>query len=383
MQEKNKENNTDTVVARLTELDVREVSVVDRPANKRGFLIIKRDDGTLQVERMESTMPRVAIPREDAENFGVEKDAGNLVDTVVSAAEEEDVDIEVEEETTEPVAIVKVEKVIEVTKNALHKLMRIVLDSKESKFGASDLPKCVCEEIAGISKSLSELFERTKDSKTTTVKAISDVADGITAAVASLAEATNELKKLDQASNVIPPQVTTKIQNAVDVLDSVIGQFASDDAESQGTEASAKREDTCADPDVAAKASSVTNGSEALVKVGRKMKVARLSSFKKAVDMLQEILQELGMKNIEDKEQNVEKQCNADLPLVPQEQVTKVDEGDTQKELAMALAELAETIANVNKRLDSLEGTRPAGADADQPALVEKQVSMWANIFNQ
>ena len=41
--------------AKLTDLDVREVSVVDRPANKRRFLIVKRDEG-LAVIRTEETM---------------------------------------------------------------------------------------------------------------------------------------------------------------------------------------------------------------------------------------------------------------------------------------------------------------------------------------
>jgi len=380
MPEKNKENNPDTAVARLIDLDVREVSVVDRPANKRGFLIIKRDDGTLQVERMENTMPRVAIPREDATSFGIEKDVGNLADTAVSVMEEEDVDIEVEEEPAELVAIVKVEKVIEVTKNALYKLMRVVLDSKESKFGAGNLPKSVCEEINGISKSLSVLFERGKDSKDTIVKVVSDIVGGITEVIALLAESTNELKKLDQSSSAIPSQITMKIQSGIDVLDSILDQFSGADEVNQGVEESFKREDKCDASQISVKDGGTT---EVLAKVGRKMKVARLSSFKKAVDMLQEILQELGMKNTEGNEQNVEKKCNVDLPLESQEQTVVADVVDPQKEMATALVALAETIAKVNKRLDDLEGTRPAGADADQAAPVEKRISMWANIFNQ
>ena len=89
------------------------------------------------------------------------------------------------------------------------------------------------------------------------------------------------------------------------------------------------------------------------------------------------------MKNTEGNEQNVEKKCNVDLPLESQEQTVVADVVDPQKEMATALVALAETIAKVNKRLDDLEGTRPAGADADQAAPVEKRISMWANIFNQ
>ena len=46
--------------ARLEDLEVREVSVVDRPANKRKFLIVKRDDtGNLEVTLEEEKMADV------------------------------------------------------------------------------------------------------------------------------------------------------------------------------------------------------------------------------------------------------------------------------------------------------------------------------------
>ena len=49
--------------AKLEDLEVREVSLVDRPANRRRFLIVKR----------RSDMPRAAIPASEAEAMALRK----------------------------------------------------------------------------------------------------------------------------------------------------------------------------------------------------------------------------------------------------------------------------------------------------------------------
>jgi len=58
-----KPNKNKKPQARLEDLEVREVSLVDRPANQRAFLIVKRRDD----------MPRRAIPASEAEPVTVDK----------------------------------------------------------------------------------------------------------------------------------------------------------------------------------------------------------------------------------------------------------------------------------------------------------------------
>lgn len=130
--------------ARLEDLDVREVSIVDRPAIKRRFLIVKRDDTT------EGTMARRAVPAAEFRKDQAGTDVGfaDILGLVGEAAE-----LQGEHTTVEKA--VKAGEALKVATDALEALTALVEESKKGKKlpddGADRLKK-VAAALTGLAK---------------------------------------------------------------------------------------------------------------------------------------------------------------------------------------------------------------------------------------
>lgn len=94
-------NKKQEAEATLEDLDVREVSVVDRPANRRRFLIVKRDDGSTDIVE-ENEMSRRAIPPHQREQHGLRRIEKPTVavekDEELAATADDDAEINVVED---------------------------------------------------------------------------------------------------------------------------------------------------------------------------------------------------------------------------------------------------------------------------------------------
>lgn len=388
--------------ARLTDLDVREVSVVDRPANKRRFLIVKRDDGNLAVIRMEEPMSRTAIPREAAEEFGhillsdgddkatilKDDDIADLVGLGEEDGEEEETEAAADGEIVEVEKGVK-DEAIKIAKAALQRLMSIVNKLKgASKEKGGKLPAPLSNEVRTLAQALSALAQKLggkgkgKDTDDAAEKAVSDAVGGLTAAVEKLMEVVNALKALDQAATEVPGEIVTQIQGVATMLAQVASRFgAGEEAPEEGAaDAKKKPEKPEAEqaqkikrPEVFVKRSD-DGDPEVIIKAGRKMKRTRLSLFKKAVEMLQEILREIDA---------AAARADAEEPQRRQTK-TEADNDSFQAKLLETLTSIKDEVGKVTKRVSDLEGTHPAGSEEDPPEVVEKKrTGIWGSVFNQ
>ncbi len=392
---------------RLIDLDVREVSVVDRPANKRRFLVIKRDSG-LSIFRTEEHMPRSAIPREAAEEFGhIINDVKNLEDKTAAQKSETDVlsdedfldfigvaDEEVTDavDATVPPAedLITIEKglaneALKVAKTALQKLTGIINHLKGQKEKADKLPPALANTVKVTSQVLGALAQKLgvkgggKGGKgCNTDKAVGDVVASLTAAVERLMGVVNSLKEVDQGAETIPGQIVTQIQGVATMLTAVLERYGMPQEEMEEREKMevteqekpvAPAQKTVCKPEVFMKRDGELADPELIFKAGRKMKRTRLSLFKKAVEMLQEILHEIDLETAraEASEQKKSKEEKAD--------------DDFQKRMLEKLDAIATDVGKVTKRVDEIESTRPAGHECDPPEQVEKKNRMWASVF--
>jgi hypothetical protein len=374
--------------AKLTDLDVREVSVVDRPANKRRFLIVKRDEG-LAVIRTEETMSRTAIPRAEAEEFGhillsddgavgilKDEDLAELVGADDGDAEaEEDEDVDAEDEVIEKGAV---SDTVSIAKAALAKLMAVVNKLKKEKEAGGKPDSSVLSVVRQVAAALTALVEKLGDSdgkgkdkdkeEDTTEKAAKDALAVCTAAIGSLTNAINQLKDAEADGDVPPPviNVLRAVANALSGLAGGDGGNTEEEGKGKGKgkkppveetekqsrlEVFMKRGDESADPEV-------------MIKVGTKMKRTRLSLFKKAVEMLADILKELSPS---DQDRAKGSKANQDF----------------QRAMLEKLDGIGASVGKVVKRVDELEaGGRPAGADDDPKVVEKKQKGLWSGILD-
>jgi cation transport regulator ChaB len=391
--------------ARLDDLDVREVSVVDRPANKKRFLIVKRRDGNLAV--LEEKMPRQAIARTDAERYGLERieeeevvvkdedqddDAGSfldildLVDVDVDEEEEAEPDEEEEEPELEVVEKTKAGAAAAKVKAWLGQLSAIV--SQLKKLAGKDLPGPVKSRIASIAKAITAFVgageggDDKDDDKAE--KASADTAlRAASGALQKLMSAAAKLKAADKASDV--PSGVVKQLSAVAALlaKAGAGGGGKDDKEDDKDEPAADDKDKKTKKRLEVYVSKGDGEMEIIFKAGRKMKKARLNQFRKAVETLKGLLDELEGADGDDKA--TKKSVEA--------AVTKALEGFSAK-LGKAMDKLTETldgkISDVNKRVDDLDNTRPAGegdedtddAKTEQQTEINKsKKGMWSNLL--
>jgi len=376
--------------AKLTDLDVREVSVVDRPANKRRFLIVKRDEG-LAVIRTEETMSRTAIPRAEAEEFGhillsddgavgilKDEDLAELVGADDGDAEaEEDEDVDAEDEVIEKGAV---SDTVSIAKAALAKLMAVVNKLKKEKEAGGKPDSSVLSVVRQVAAALTALVEKLGDSdgkgkdkdkeEDTTEKAAKDALAVCTAAIGSLTNAINQLKDAE-ADGDVPPPVINVLRAVANALSGLAGGDGGNTEEEdkgkgkgKGKKPPVEETEKQSRPEVFMKRGDESADPEVMIKVGTKMKRTRLSLFKKAVEMLADILKELSPS---DQDRAKGSKANQDF----------------QRAMLEKLDGIGASVGKVVKRVDELEaGGRPLGADDDPKVVEKKQKGFWSGILD-
>lgn len=326
--------------ARLEDLDVREVSVVDKPANKKRFLIVKNQDGKEIVLLTEADeMARTAIAADSKQLHGlvsIDKDDSSLLLDLLGADEEPE------------------EKPVEKQEG---KVAEWIADFSAAAIalrdGASDAIKKFNEAAASVLAFCG--IEKSIDLD------VKDALEATKKALASLMCLSTELGE--------EPLTVEKAQTVKDDLMSVAKQ-----------EQEAQQEPPAEEPKQEGLQLFVEKGEgddcEVIIKAGAKMKKTRLSALKAAVETLQSLL--------------------AELEGQAKEKTTKSEDDD---QVLKAISTLGETfgaklnemktvfdgeLAKVSKRIDDID-TAPAGnAEAEEQTEVKKSKNIWDGmIFDQ
>lgn len=402
--------------AQLEELDVREVSIVDKPAIKRTWLIVKNAEGELPPDQEVISMAR-AIPADEAANSGfvanqtitISPQAVSLVEKLVAADGESALEIlgvateEIPVQPEEPPAqeeqqgeqkeeVIKDAKgVAEKTVNAGIELLLSEVNKMKAGKADDSLPQESSDNLNRVGELVSSFIELAKpnfkiesNASTTRIEKSGD----------ALALANSGLELLMKASNAL------KDPAAKDVADDTLKDLC-EVAKSFSIFAPVKKEQEVVTPapqiEIFLRKTSDEHDPEFVMKAGAKMKKSRLSSFRQAVALLTDLLKELdGMNNEQKKPEPTTK---TDQPaLAPQKEEQQVaPQGVTKSEIAelikgeltsfgqalnQKLDGIKGDVEKVTKRVDEIETARPAGNEQDPPTEVKKnEGGFWSNIF--
>jgi hypothetical protein len=427
----NRKQNPD---ARLEDLDVREVSVVDRPANRRRFLIVKNADGTAEIEFISEDgistedMMRSAILPSEREARGlrtvepVDKDDTEVTDEdsdssafeLVSLIDGFDVDepdrghedAGDEDDDKPPIEPIekqgKVGEVLRAVNAWVGQLTALVNQIRREEGGgeeqaadgdkkekAGKLSAGVAGKLSSLSGTIKQWLSRVGGSaggkdedKEATEKAASA---GAAAALQRLMAVAAALKGLDASADV-PSQVVAAVRQAATGLDSVLSTYGPE--QQRETKKSArlqvfveKRDD---DED---------DDPEIIVKAGAKMKRTRLSKLKQAAYLLVSLLKELSPEDVEDEDKDKDKKgkkrraAKSEEPTLTAATIAEAVEGVVSKVVEKALAKEAPAakddgdVAPAGNAASDPPDTE--GAESVEKAAGKPKKSLFHNLFTR
>lgn len=388
--------------AELEELDVREVSIVDRPANKRRFLIVKR----------------AGEPEEDMPNkVEVIKDEDSLLDLLGLGDAAGDSDITDEDETPEvtieefdlevitKAAIAETMKVVNAMVGRLSKVVSTLKGSGGDKEAEkAEVSEKTLSEIQSIAKTLGALADKLGSDEKGDEKEAAKKADASTlakvcgGALQQLMSVSAKLKGIDKGADEVPTAIVQTIGSVAVALAKAVSAGEKEpskggdkDAAKEPAKGGDKKDPTeLRDKERAQKrlqifvTKSDDEDPEIIIKAGAKMKRSRLNQFKKAVETLMSLLKELeGDQGGSDAKKDTKG-------------VTKSEDSDSINEKLVKGFELLESklgekiaaaLEPVTKRLDEIDNTVPPGnGDADatetKPEEVKKSGDgFWSSVF--
>lgn len=391
--------------AELEELDVREVSIVDRPANKRKFLIIKRDVAGLDLEE---DMPDTRVTKDDDTSLldllglelGDDDSDFDHRDGIVTL--DDDFDLE---------AITKaaIEETNRIVSAMVGRLSKVVSALKGGGGGGDDkdaekaeVPPKVAGEIKSIAKTLATLAQKLSgqggepggepDGEKEAAKKADSAAvlKVCSAALQKLMSAAGKLKAIDKGAEEVPTAIVADIGAVAVALGKAVELPADDGdkgADDKVDDADKKKTTKRAEPFQVFVTKGTDDDPEIIIKAGAKMKKARLNQFKKAVETLMSLLKELegdqgGDKDAKDKK-GVQKSDTSDL----NEKLVKGFELLQSKLGDMIAGTMKTALEPITKRLDEIEETVPPGnGDADVTEVKTEEVKksdegLWSNLF--
>lgn len=389
----------------LEDLEVREVSVVDKPANRRRFLIVK----------MEDVMARAAIPAFERDERGWTGDpADPIVKTdgvdgeidLLALAEEMAEEFSVPEgdgETQDEEVSDGLEAIFKATKagdtaKRINGLVATLTRAINAMKGLGDKPltPTIGRALQTVARGLTMLAGE----KEAGVKKVAGGAvQAATTALEKLMQLASSLKEMDASADV-PEAATGQMKGIASVLASILSQAeAGSTAPDKGKEKPAvdaekgkdkKKEEGGKKEEGKDKTTKSDDEDDPIIvfKAGAKMRRARLSRFRKAVETLSMLLKELEEGDQQElpargKDKDKKKTQKAETEIVEDllEGITKAIEAIGGK-LEEVNSSLQEQVGAVTKRLDELENVRPTGeGDDDPPEPVEKKRSMWGNVI--
>lgn len=369
--------------AELEDLDVREVSIVDRPAIKRRFLIVKRDNGP------EEDMPKVKVSKDEDSSlldllFGSDDDKPDM-DQDADIVLDEDIDLEAITKT----AVEGTGKIVSVM---VGKLTKVVSTLKSAE---AAVPADAATEVKSIAKTLGGLVQKLggkgADDKTEKAADSPALLKVCSASLQQLMSAATKIKEISKSAEEVPAALIGSISVAAVALaksvtapkaDAEAGSTADDTADDKGKTKTTKKDEplfrvfvTKGDED----------NPEIIVKAGAKMKKLRLNQFRKAVSTLASLLKELEG-DTSDSDKGVQK---SDVSEIVNAGLAKGFELLEKKLGATVTDTVKASIEAVTKRLEAVEDTVPAGnGDADatetKPDEVKKtEGGMWSSVFAQ
>lgn len=413
---------------RLEDLDVREVSIVDRPANQRRFLVVKRD-GSAEVktedemagrampshEREQRGYQRVEVQKEedDADNAQVfeivpddmepEGEAWDVFSDLFDVADDAD-DAEAEHDDEPPVEPVeKAAKAGEVLKAVAGWIAKLTAIANQLKRkgdgetekqaltppqvkGLTDLAKAIAAWVSGVQgdKGKGEPEEQTKDAS-----------QGVSAALQSLMRLSEKLKSLD-AGDTVPPALVAQAAGAARVIAMVVQKYGSAQGDKKTEQEEQRKQrrvvkafidpnDESGDPEVVVMVP--------IAKGGAKLAKARLSKLREAVKMLVGILKEVDPEGEEDaadegepKKGKGKRRMQATKKSESSQPTFKIDLGNIGELVAEAVAKAVKPVTDkvdeIKKQVDDLD-TRPGGHGSDDPPDVgRQQVQKKGGVFD-
>ena len=391
-----KPNKNKKPQARLEDLEVREVSLVDRPANQRAFLIVKRRDD----------MPRRAIPASEAEPVTVDKNIpqaqaqpaegdevsffdilgiGELPEADPQQAAADGGDTDPAEEPTDPGAQADpappagtepVTKAPQVLEQATDLLQRLTAEVNVLK-GEAEIGDDHRAQLEALARDLAALAG----------VELGEVAKGddspLRVATGAMERMISLIATLQGAGEAeVPAEVPGEL---AEVAKAIGGLAAPDQAEPE-PEPQAAEPEPLFEVFKAAGADGQGDDPMLVIKAGAKMKKARLSQFEAALKALNGILAELKGIPKADAEGKAQKVTKADHSAMLATITTLLDGIKTS--IAARLEGIEKSIGGVAERVTRIENTRPAGNGEADPVPVKKsdpsddsKPEFWAGVL--
>lgn len=346
--------------ARLEDVDTREVSLVDRPANQRSFLVIKREE-SMGKKRTARAVPANEVKKNQDEN---QKSAN------------------VEARSDDPT---------QVAKDGEGSFLDLLgIDDGQPTTGQ---PQSTGKQPAGSAQASTpqpaEVSQggaqpAVEGTSSAPVQKANGVLGGLTQALQTLTDAVSQVK--DLGDKPITSSIEKSINEVVKAL-SVGKVDAKSTADKQkqlgvaaGAAANAEDSDAALSPalEPAAKKfelfkASATDGAdpEVVIKVGSKMKRSRLSKLKETVKSLSALTSEI---------EGVSKGAPASESVNLDPLMEKLD--SLASAVKARFEALEEKTDKVSKRIETIENMRPAGNGEGDPDPVSKSngEGLWTNL---
>jgi len=391
-----------TEVTDLEDLQVKEVSIVDHPANLRTFLIVKRatedltmareafaagdDTGDHEVEEQDEETEDVIKDAAEATAEAAEEDADAIDLLELTEDEEDDEEEDEEEEEPDPegeiqeiLKAVTVAQAFKPLNAALGQLMKATNEVK--KLGKKALTKEVTSKLRVVMLALNMISGK---GKVKTEKAEGGAIAVATASLQKLMTLVNTLKGMKQ-TDAFPGKLASE---AKAIAGSISGMLAT-----SPTAASKKKQKAEAQ---VSKAEGTDDNPIVIIKAGSKMKKTRLAKLREAVTLLSSILKELEGDKMTKKEdeaaktEDAKEEKKADKVEKAEDEAKTEAKPDTSAEaikegfakLGEAINGLGDKLEDITKRVGDLEGTAPEGnAEPDPPEEVKKAKNIWDNVI--
>lgn len=367
-------NKKPTADAELEELEVREVSLVDRPANRRKFLITKRDDGNLSIQREEQEMGNQVKSGQEATTKNTDQGI-NLLDILgLSIPEIQEPSASVElpgsgepvEKTAQP----------QVVKSVTAILARLTKVASQCKGEQKSVPDGVVRELAAVAQVINELASELAGGDPgaeKATKAEGNLEQVVTKAIDMLMKVAEQVKGMDPATEKFPEGVAKALKTVASLLESAAASSGGDKQDAPGQEKApeqgAEEADKKKEPakknaeEVLEVFVSADDPNEIILKAGAKMKKARLNQFRKAVDTLSSLLKEL-----EGGEAEPEKGKETTKKSMGDQDLSEALAGLVGPKLEEFMGKISEQLEGITKRVDDVESGNPGGAGDSDPA---------------
>jgi hypothetical protein len=395
--------------ARLEDLDVREVSLVDKPANRRRFLVVKRQEDSMSTKRRAA--PADEVRKDDAGNDATDGKNTDDANTQVAKDEEgsfldilgigdspgegegasdDQGDADAGDQGGDTQQVQKAEK----AKDVLGKLTPILQKltgavTKAKDLGGKPLTPEIAKTISEVVKALQGFGGKADDDG-----GDGDAGDGekdkkekadtgaLASAVSKLTAIVEAVKKAGDGD--APKDIATKLASIAKGLEGFLSKQKAPEDKKADDDKDAKDKDKKDAKGKTEKAFEVFKAAgsgndddpEVIIKAGAKMKRSRLSKLKKAVETLAALISELEGEASGGKE----KATKAEVDLSPV--MNRIDE------FASAVKSRFEALEGktdaVNKRVENIENTRPAGNGEGDPDPVQKSdegENFWAGVL--